>query len=288
MNFKNLTAAAIFVLLLTFAPCSALQAAELDAPDTVDIGMPFIIGAEMPENAHSITVSWGGKSVPLASTDGTVSALLATDIKNVKAGLRPLYLKFVIDGVQYSIKKDIDVKSKSYPSEKLTVAPKMVSPPKEVSERIKNESARSKKAIGTVTPGFAPKLPLVRPVPGIIVSVYGKSRYFNNELRGRHGGLDFRAPVGTPIKAVADGRVIEAGDFWFAGKNVFVDHGAGLISFYCHMSRIDVKVGDRVRAGDVIGLSGKTGRVTGPHLHLGMSWHGDFFDPEPLLPKADK
>jgi len=112
---------------------------------------------------------------------------------------------------------------------------------------------------------------------------FGKRRLFNGEPRSAHGGTDYRAPTGTPVLAAEAGLVVLAAHHFFAGKNVFVDHGGGLISIYMHLSRLDVKTGQRVAKGDRLGLSGATGRVTGPHLHFGLKWRGARVDPALLL-----
>ena len=112
---------------------------------------------------------------------------------------------------------------------------------------------------------------------------FGKRRLFNGEPRSAHGGTDYRAPPGTPVLAAEAGLVVLAAHHFFAGKNVFVDHGGGLISMYMHLSRLDVHEGQRVKRGDRLGLSGATGRVTGPHLHFGLRWRGARVDPALLL-----
>jgi murein DD-endopeptidase MepM/ murein hydrolase activator NlpD len=112
---------------------------------------------------------------------------------------------------------------------------------------------------------------------------FGKRRVFNGEPRSAHGGADYRAATGTPVLAAEEGLVVLAAHHFFAGKSVFVDHGDGLLSIYMHLSRIDVKEGQRVKKGDRLGLSGMTGRVTGPHLHFGLRWRGARVDPALLL-----
>jgi murein DD-endopeptidase MepM/ murein hydrolase activator NlpD len=112
---------------------------------------------------------------------------------------------------------------------------------------------------------------------------FGSRRVFNGEPRAPHGGADYPAVVGTPVLAAADGRVALAEDQFFGGNSVYVDHGGGLISTYMHLSRIDVKLGEQVKRGQRIGAVGATGRVTGPHLHFALRWHGARVDPALLL-----
>ena len=118
-----------------------------------------------------------------------------------------------------------------------------------------------------------------RPVNGPLSSPFGLRRFFNGEERNPHSGLDFAVPAGTPVKAPAAGRVILVGDYFFNGKTVFVDHGQGLISMFCHLSQIGVKVGDELARGAVLGKVGATGRATGPHLHWNVSLNDARIDP---------
>jgi murein DD-endopeptidase MepM/ murein hydrolase activator NlpD len=112
---------------------------------------------------------------------------------------------------------------------------------------------------------------------------FGARRFFNDQPRSPHSGIDLRAAAGTPVHAVGAGTVVLAAEHFFGGNSVYIDHGGGLISVSMHLSRMLVKQGERVTPGQVIGEVGATGRVTGPHLHFGVRWHGARVDPGLLL-----
>jgi murein DD-endopeptidase MepM/ murein hydrolase activator NlpD len=123
-------------------------------------------------------------------------------------------------------------------------------------------------------------LRMQQPIPGVRSSSFGMRRIFNGESRNPHSGMDIAAPVGTPVRVPLAGTVIDTGNYFFNGNTVFVDHGRGMISMYCHLSAIDVKPGERVAVGTTLGAVGMTGRVTGPHLHWGLSLNRAWVDPE--------
>lgn len=127
-------------------------------------------------------------------------------------------------------------------------------------------------------------LALILPVKGKLASRFGLRRFFNEEPRAPHAGLDMAVASGTPVKASARGAVLAVDDYFFNGRTIFVDHGNGLITMYCHLERIDVKTGETVRKGQRIGLSGMTGRATGPHLHWSVVLNGAMVDPELFIP----
>jgi murein DD-endopeptidase MepM/ murein hydrolase activator NlpD len=123
----------------------------------------------------------------------------------------------------------------------------------------------------------------VKPVPGDPTSEFGTHRFFNGEPRAPHPGIDLHAASGTPVFASGPGRVALAEDLYYSGGTVIVDHGGGLFTIYAHLSRIESKAGATIEAGQQLGLSGATGRVTGPHLHWGARVGEAIFDPRALL-----
>jgi murein DD-endopeptidase MepM/ murein hydrolase activator NlpD len=188
-----------------------------------------------------------------------------------------------VEGKIVALQRKIAVQAKHYPETKLSLPEKMVTPPQEVLERIAREREQVLKARNTATAQRYWTLPLQRPVPGVVTSPYGGRRILNGKPRAPHGGIDFRAASGTPVKAAVQGVVILTGEHYYAGKSVYIDSGNGMISIYMHLSEIAVKEGDLVRRGQVLGKSGMTGRATGPHLHFGLSLGGQLVDPQPLF-----
>jgi murein DD-endopeptidase MepM/ murein hydrolase activator NlpD len=179
-----------------------------------------------------------------------------------------------------------EVQPKDYPEQRITLENKrQVEPNKEDMQRIQRETQRLNQVLAQPWRAWegADPLPLALPVSGRSSSPFGLKRFFNNQPRKPHSGLDLAAPEGTPIAAPAPGRVIDTGDYFFNGNSVFIDHGQGMITMYCHLLRISVAPGQAVQAGEILGQVGKTGRATGPHLHLGVRLNNTWIDPELLL-----
>ncbi|MDT9634692.1 M23 family metallopeptidase [Pseudomonas marginalis] len=169
---------------------------------------------------------------------------------------------------------------KKYPEQRITLKNKsQVNPNPAQLKRIEGELAVQLKAYRSFSPNLPSNLVLDKPVNGPLSSKFGVRRFFNDEERNPHSGLDFAVPAGTPIKTPANGKVILTGNYFFNGNTVFVDHGQGFISMFCHMSKIDVKVGDQLVRGTVVGKVGSTGRATGPHMHWNISLNDARVDP---------
>ena len=176
------------------------------------------------------------------------------------------------------------VKDKTYKAQYLTIKNKRkVNPYAKDMDRIIKER-KIKAAAKKTWSNQIIHTDFIRPVEGRISSIFGLRRFFNNQARRPHSGLDIAAPEGTPIKAMADARVIETGDFFFSGNMVYLDHGQGVISLYAHMYKIHVTPGQLIKQGDIIGEVGETGRVTGPHLHLSLLLNQTAVDPNHWLP----
>lgn len=173
----------------------------------------------------------------------------------------------------------IEIQAYPYPTETLSVESSKVTPPPEALARIAEEKAEAEKIYNTITPLRYWDKPFIYPMESNITSYYGSARTYNGILKSYHGGVDFRARTPLPILATNDGVVVLVKDRYYAGGTVIIDHGEGIYSCYFHMSQFDVKVGERVGRGQTIGLTGATGRITGPHLHFGMMVLGLQSDP---------
>lgn len=182
-----------------------------------------------------------------------------------------------------------EVRSKDYPEQHITLKDKSkVNLSKADLARAKREIAEIRNLKRHWRDTQDTDLALELPSEGELGSRFGLRRFFNEQPRQPHAGIDVAADRGTPVVAGGAGEVLAAGDYFFNGKTVFIDHGSGLITMYCHLDRIDVKEGQAVEKGQTIGLVGKTGRATGPHLHWSVVLNGAMVDPELFIPTSQK
>ena len=178
----------------------------------------------------------------------------------------------------------IDVGARQYASQHLHVPQEQVELPARQLLRYEREQLHLRKVLATFSDAPPDALTLQQPVPGTRSATFGLRRYFNGESRRPHNGMDIAAAEGTPVLAAASGRVADAGDYLFSGNTLILDHGHGLLSLYAHLKTIQAKVGDGVAAGAQIGEVGRTGRVTGPHLHFSVYLNAAAVDPALFLP----
>ena len=187
------------------------------------------------------------------------------------------------NGKELSFEKAIAVGSAKYKSISVTVAKQFTEPSAEQLHEIDEDKALKQQAFAHVNPEREWSGNFQPPVTAPISDVFGTARVFNGQTQSVHQGLDFGVPSGTPVDALNKGVVLLARPLFFEGNCVFLDHGQGLLTIYMHLSKIEVKEGDPVKRGQEVGLSGGTGRATGPHLHVAVRWQGVYLDPAVLL-----
>ncbi len=185
--------------------------------------------------------------------------------------------KKIFQGISIKV---IDAK---YKSETINVPKGKVSLSKENKKRTKKEYASAMKIYNTTTDTYYIKDKSINPINSDITSSFGKKRVYNGTLKSYHSGTDFKAPIGTPIKAINDGVIAISEDRFYAGNSIVINHGQGIYSCYFHLTKMNYNSGDYVKKGDIVGLSGSTGRVTGPHLHFSFRVHGIQVDPLQLV-----
>lgn len=169
---------------------------------------------------------------------------------------------------------------KEYPAEYITLDnQRQVEPNPDDLVRIGRDAEKRKKAYDHRSPAPVELPAVTPPVKGRVSGTFGSRRFFNNQPRNPHSGVDYAAPTGTPIVTPMDGEILVADDWFFNGNVVMIDHGGGLVSMMCHLDKIDVEVGQRVSRGQPIGTVGSTGRSTGPHLHWSLSIGNTLVDP---------
>ena len=196
--------------------------------------------------------------------------------------LRPADITYRLDDQTRS--HAFEVSDKAYSEQHITLKNReMVNPNPEQLARIRRESSRQRALYLTFSDRTPPQNGFLRPLEGPVSSLFGHRRFFNGEPRNPHSGLDIAAPTGAEIRAPADAEVTLVDHLYYNGKTIFLDHGQGLITMYCHLSEPLVNEGETVQQGQVIGLVGATGRVTGPHLHWSVSLNGYRVDPQSMM-----
>ncbi len=267
--------------------CSGQVASEalVVTPVALSNGSPFLLTVSLPEAASAVTGNWQGHPVEFFSSADrhTWFAIAGVDVE-VVPGTYPLTVQITSVTGQQTLHKDLKVDEAAYTKVPLTVPDKFVEPDAAALKKIAADKAVKDKAFAdsATTPqwsgNFVPPLHLAPQSDS-----FGNQRLFNGKLASVHRGLDYHAKMSTPVAAINSGRVVLARPLYYEGGCVVIDHGLGLMSVYMHLSKFQVKVGQKVRRGQVIALSGASGRATGPHLHLGVRWQGSYLDPAKLF-----
>ncbi len=267
----------IFTVCLLIYPVISM-ASKIIKPDSVVKGGVFKISVEAKSN--QISGLFMDKKIVFYLDEkkpGYYSAVAGIDL-NVKPGSYPFQL--IINKQKQDI--FITVVDKDYGEESFTI-PASMEPGQKKMKRVRDEQKIFRR-LWQLPPGpKAFKGAFILPIKGDIISTFGKRRIINGQPRNPHSGVDLRAKEGTPVKASNCATTVLTGNFYFGGKTVVLDHGLGIYSVYMHLSKIIVKKGDMVKKGDVVGLSGATGRATGPHLHWGIRLTGARINPFDLI-----
>jgi len=277
MMIKNLLVVSFFTL-LTFK----LAIAEVFPTASPVPGGIAIIKLEHDFNNQSKVYFWK-KRILTRKVNNTWQALVGLPLK-IKAGIHKIKI-INAQGKKYFQK--FSVHTKDYETRHITIKNKrMVSPNKKDIERHYKEKPLIVAALKTWTENSNIQTNFIHPVNGRFSSIFGLKRIYNNQKRiRRHTGLDIAAPTGTEIISPAKGKVIRTGSYFFTGNTVFIDHGQGLISMYCHLNKTHVKAGQELTQGQNIGTVGMTGRVSGPHLHWVVSLNNTKVDPKLFISK---
>ena len=270
----------IFVYLFFFVFSMAVSAQPLPRHDPVPGGIAVV---DLNSNSDKAPqVSFQNRRVMVVKADnGNWHAVVGLPL-NIKKGKHTIQVR-TADKKKLAfnaLHKDYELRHITIPNKR------MVSPSSDDIKRHMKEKPLILAALKTWTEQPEVATSFILPVQGRLSSQFGLRRIYNKQERvRRHTGLDIAAPVGTPIIAPANGKVIRTGDYFFTGGTVFIDHGQGLITMYCHLSKTDVKAGDILQQGDPIGQVGNTGRVSGPHLHWVVSLNNNKVEPKLFLPE---
>jgi len=253
-------------------------------PPVVEAGSPVLIHVDADAGA-TLEGDWLGRKLsffPARSGHGWF-ALAGVDVEapagpsTLRINLRPA------TGEARDLIQTVEIHAAHYRTGALTVAPRFVEPGPEELKRIQAESELKAKVFAASAAEPLWSASFRAPVSAAPTDSFGTRRMFNGKLASIHKGMDFRAPMGTPVHAGNSGVVALARPLYYEGNCIIVDHGLGLYTLSMHLSRIDVREGQRVATGERLGLSGATGRVTGPHLHWAVRWQGANLDPAKLL-----
>jgi murein DD-endopeptidase MepM/ murein hydrolase activator NlpD len=294
LPFSRITFALVLLLWLLFNSVPSAYAGTWTVraqPTRLVNGGPVLFQVKPPARLQSLSGTWLEHELSFSfdPASKTWFALAGVSLETV-AGSYPIELTGQtmpekMPGTEISFTRTFAVARGKYPRTevKLNVESKFTEPNPEQQKQIEEGVEVKKDYLNRVTPEREWSGEFTAPAEAEISDVFGAERVFNGKTQSTHFGLDFRVPTGTPVAAMNDGTVLLARPLYFEGNFVVLDHGQGLLTLYLHLSEFKVKEGDQVKRGQIIGLSGGTGRATGPHLHVAVRWQGTYLDPASLM-----
>jgi murein DD-endopeptidase MepM/ murein hydrolase activator NlpD len=248
-------------------------------------GSAVLFRVTAPADVSGLHGSWSGHELAFRFDRACTCwyAVAGIDL-NEKPGKLPLRLEGSAKAATNAVySSDVTIGAKRYPTTAISVAPEYVQPPQDVLARIEQEAALKKQVFSQIAPESYWTGRFKPPVDSSITAIFGSARTYNGVKKSTHQGMDFRAAIGTTVRATNQGTVVLARALYYEGNCVVLDHGQGLLTIYMHLSEIRVKEGQKVEGGEILGLSGNSGRVTAPHLHFAVRWQGIYLDPATLL-----
>ncbi len=286
--FRRISTALLFLYFFGFSIAPAQTESSWSVrwqPSKLSNGSPIIFQIAPPTHLKSLTAKWLDHEVYFAFDPRNKKWLGFAGVSlETKAGKYPMQLSGVTSkGTKISFTRQIAITRGKYTSIAVTVGKQFTQPDSEQLKKAAEDKTFKQETFARVNPLREWSGKFDPPVIARTSDVFGTQRTFNGEVQSTHQGLDFAVPTGTPVVAVNSGTVLVARPLFFEGNCVMLDHGQGLLSIYMHLSEFKVKEGEHVVRGQIIGVSGGTGRASGPHLHLAIRWEGLYLDPAILL-----
>jgi len=287
MTIARAIGIALALLLLFGGHSFGRPAAEVTATKTTEIFQGDIVELKIPgAGLTAVEGRMGKATIPFFSSgSGYYTAFVGADLEAKPGPVTVMVKGTTLTGAQRDSQISLRIKPKSFKQESFSVAAEFDQLSPEVLERIRKDQEQFSRAFMTSAPERLWEGRFLLPIASEVSSPFGYRRVINGTSRAPHTGVDLRAALGSEVVAANHGRVVLLGDFFFSGHSLVLDHGAGLYTMYFHLAEFKVEMGVAVRKGDVIGLSGMTGRVTGPHLHWGARVNGARVDPFELVNK---
>jgi murein DD-endopeptidase MepM/ murein hydrolase activator NlpD len=282
------TAICAIFLFVVFTPASASTWAIHTQPSRLVNGGPFLIQITPPAKLASLAGTWFNHQLTFSYDAATKTWFALAGVSfETTPGSYSLELtgERAANNATLTFSRKLPVASAKYPKIKvaLSVDQKFTEPTPEQLKEIDDSKKVKEDYLNRVSPDREWSGKFAAPADAAISDVFGSERIFNGKTSSPHQGLDFRVPTGTPVAAMNDGTVLLARPLYYEGNFIVLDHGQGLLTLYLHLSEFKVKEGDVVKRGQQIGLSGGTGRATGPHLHVAVRWQGTYLDPARLI-----
>ncbi len=267
---------------VTAYPVSAAGMSISVSTRTPALGDPVIVEVAAKGTVDNLVLRWKGASWPVRETaPGRYEGLIGVDLDDPE-GPAVVAAEGFLDGARFREETELTISPRKFAVQELTLPKGMAEFDNATLVRIKAEAAALSRRFSRVTPPRW-RTPFLPPVEEYRPTNFGARRVINGESRLPHSGVDLRLPGGTPVRAIADGRVAFSGEQFFGGRSIVIDHGGGVFSVYYHLKEFAVTEGQEISRGDRIGSVGATGRATGPHLHFGVRVPGGRVDPTRLL-----